>query len=422
MIEGERSTLWKRAVPMAANVDADRIRILVVADEEDDHLIIRDLLSKIGGQKFDLDWVDGYDAALAAFERNQYDIYLLYHHLGEHNGLRLLMQMNANGCKAPTILLAAQQDRELGVQAMKAGATDYLVKDQLDAALLERSIRYSIARYRVEDALREAKLQLEAANQTLEERVREHAEELDNANKQILKTREQLVRTTRLAGIGQLAGSVAHDLRNPLAAIRNAAYYLKRRLGSTELAQSSPRIGQFLQILEEEVDHLNEIISDLLAFARANAPSFSRVNPVEVIGSALSSLEVRDNIRIVKRFDPDRAEVLADGEQLYRVFMNLAVNAQDAMPEGGVLTILTQKVERSVEVAFSDTGTGINDVDMKKVFEPLFTTKPKGTGLGLAVCHQIVSQHRGTIDVASVCGEGTTFTITLPLSSDGIEE
>ena len=260
-------------------------------------------------------------------------------------------------------------------------------------------------RKRMEEELRQSKLQLEKANRSLEDRVRQRTKELEDAQ-------EQLVRTEKLAAVGQLAGSVAHDLRSPMGAIRNAVHYLKRRLVGSELAQSEPRIGQFMGIIDEEIQHSNQILTDLLSFARVATPSFFPTHLPEVITSALSSVEVPENIQIIKRFDPDLQEVVADGEQLYRVFMNLTMNAQDAMPNGGELTISTRKVVGFAEVVFSDTGMGISDEEMEKIFEPLFTTKSKGTGLGLAICQQIVSKHSGTISVMSEPDQGATFVVS----------
>jgi len=252
---------------------------------------------------------------------------------------------------------------------------------------------------------------VEVANRTLEDRVQERTRELEEAQ-------DQLVRSEKLAAIGQLAGGVAHDLRNPLGAINNAIYYLKKRLGATEIAESNPRIGQFLQIAAEEVEHSNAIISDLMSFARVGVPSLSLTILGDVVGNALSTMDIRDNVHIVKQLDSDLPEVMADGEQLYRVFINLANNAQDAMPDGGELTVSTLKVDGNAEIAFRDTGVGISPDNMKKIFEPLFTTKTKGTGLGLAVSQQIVAKHGGSIQATSSPGEGTTFTVQLPLDFD----
>ena len=253
---------------------------------------------------------------------------------------------------------------------------------------------------------------VEEANRTLEDRVQQRTQELQDAQ-------DQLVRSEKLAAIGQLAGGVAHDLRNPLGAIKNAVYYLKKRLSASDVAESNPRIGQFLQIADEEVEHSNAIISDLMSFARVGIPSLSATNLEEVVGNVLSTMEIRENVHVVKQFDPDLPEMMADPEQLYRVFINLANNAHDAMADGGQLTITAISVDGYAEVEFQDSGGGISEENIKKIFEPLFTTKTKGTGLGLATCQQIVAKHGGTIQVESTPGEGSTFTVRLPFDSNG---
>ncbi len=255
---------------------------------------------------------------------------------------------------------------------------------------------------------------VEEANRNLEERARERAQELERANQQLVEAQDQLVRTERLVAIGQLSGSVAHDLRNPLGAINNAIYYLRRRLNNSEAVRSNPRIGQFLQIIEDEVQHSNQIITDLMNFARAKAPSLSPTNLETVIEDTISTIALREDVRITRLFESDLPAVPADADQLLRVFMNLIVNAQDAMPDGGELTINANVVGNYVEVGFRDRGMGIPNEDMKKIFDPLFTTKTQGTGLGLAICQQIISKHGGTIDVSGGYGQGATFTVKLP--------
>ena len=276
-----------------------------------------------------------------------------------------------------------------------------------------------VADINIQRSRRRAISVVQEANQHLEERVRQRTQELEAANAQLLEAQDQMVRTGKLAAVGQLAGSVAHDLRNPLGAINNAVYYLKRRLLSTELAQANPRIGEFLGIVEGEVEHSNKIITDLLSFSRVSSPSLAPTDLAELVEGTISRLEFNDNVRVVKKLDPELPRVVADWEQLQRVFINLAYNAQDAMPEGGELIVALGREDGYAEIAFRDTGVGIPEEDMKKVFDPLFTTKSNGTGLGLSICQQIVSRQGGSIAAASVAGEGTTFTVRLPLDSDG---
>ena len=251
---------------------------------------------------------------------------------------------------------------------------------------------------------------VEGANRELETRVEQRTRELGEAQK-------QLVRGEKLAAIGQLAGSVAHDLRSPLGAITNAVYYLKRSLGADQMGQSNPRISQFLQVIDDQVHHSNKIIADLMAFGKTDAPAEAAIDLMEVLDSALSTIDIRDDVLVNRQPNPQLPDILADGDQLRRVFANLAGNAQDAMPEGGELTITAGVADGYALVTFKDTGTGIPDENLDKIFDPLFTTKIHGTGLGLAACQQIVSRHNGTIEVTSEPGKGATFTVRLPLNN-----
>ncbi len=254
----------------------------------------------------------------------------------------------------------------------------------------------------------------EEANLRLEHRVQQRTGELEQASKDLLETQGQLGRSEKLAAIGQLAGSVAHDLRNPLGAIKNAVYYLRGKLGSSEMAQSNPRIELFFNIVDQEILRSDSIITDLLTLGRADPPSFTPVDVAEAVDGALASVELRQTISVTKQFDPDLPKVQADEAHLHRVLTNLAGNAQDAMPEGGELDVRVRLVDGFVEVSVGDTGAGISDEDLKRVFDPLFTTKAKGTGLGLAICQQIVWSHGGSISVESTQGEGAALIVRLP--------
>ena len=256
-------------------------------------------------------------------------------------------------------------------------------------------------------ALKRVEQLLNQANATLEERVLERTDELEEAH-------ERLLRSEKLSAVGQLAGGLAHDLRNPLGGINLAAYYLQSWSKRNDVAQSNPRVGEFLGIIEKEVQHANQIISDLLEYARVKTVVLSPTRLPDLVESVLTPLAERENVRIVRQFDPSVPRVLADGEQLVRVFANLVGNGVEAMPEGGELHIGVRAVGDAAEVSFRDTGVGIAQADLKRVFDPLFTTKVKGTGLGLSVCQDIVTKHNGTLTVTSEPGQGTIFTVRLP--------
>ncbi|MBI2088433.1 MAG: hypothetical protein HYT78_06760 [Deltaproteobacteria bacterium] len=253
--------------------------------------------------------------------------------------------------------------------------------------------------------------QLESFNVRLEKQVEERTAELREAQ-------EKLIRTERLAAIGELSAGVAHELRNPLGAIKNATYYIKGKVDGSEVVKENPRVREFLGLMDEEVEACNRIITDLMDFARVNPPKVSPTKLDTVLENALSRLEVKKNVKVIKDFAPALPEVVVDSDQMRRAFANLIKNADEAMPEGGTLTISARPADGLGEVKIRDSGHGISEQDLAKIFDPLFTTKPRGIGMGLAIVKQIVERHKGALDVSSQPGKGTTFTVRLPLNRE----
>ncbi len=241
---------------------------------------------------------------------------------------------------------------------------------------------------------------------------REHLEELvEERTKELQDAQERLVRTEKLAVIGQLAGGVSHELRNPLGAIKNASYFLNMAIEQPEL-----EVKETLEILEKEVATSERIISSLLDFARPKPATLQNVHINEVIEESLCRVTVPENVEVVRHLDETLPIILADPGQLGQVFINIILNAIQAMPEGGQLVIKSEVPgPKWVDVSFTDTGVGIPKENMRKLFEPLFTTKAKGIGLGLAITKTMVEEHGGTIELQSIEGKGSTFTISLPV-------
>jgi len=236
--------------------------------------------------------------------------------------------------------------------------------------------------------------------------------------KELREAQEQLVRSEKLAAIGQLAGGVGHELRNPLAAIKNAVYYVKGKVAESELAQEKPRLMEFLNIMDEEINSSNKIISDLLGFSRVGKPSVSPTGIEKIIEDTLPRITIPENIELTKKLDGELPEVEIDPDQIQQVLANIITNAVQAMPEGGKLTIVAREKDKFVEVEVADTGCGIPQESVNKIFDPLFTTRAKGIGLGLAVCKSIIDRHEGNITVKSKVGKGTTISIKLSLESE----
>jgi len=223
---------------------------------------------------------------------------------------------------------------------------------------------------------------------------------------------EERLRLEKLASIGELATMVAHDLRNPLTSIRNASYYIKNACPARAKAECKTAI-EMLNIIEQETLFADTIINDLLDFAVKKPLQKERQNINKLIEGSLTESNIPKNIKVERNF-AKKATAIVDEKQLERVFLNLIKNALQVMPNGGKLTVTTTETKDHVEIAFSDTGIGIPEQNMNKIFQPLFSTKAKGIGMGLAICKRIVEQHGGTIDVGSKVGEGTTFVVKLP--------
>ena len=259
---------------------------------------------------------------------------------------------------------------------------------------------------RIGGAIRE--LELEHSLQGYYERLEE---EFEKKTKDLEQVQEKLIRSERLAAVGELASGVGHELRNPLNVIRNCAYLLNMSLTDKRDEEAL----NTLQVLDKQIDTANKIVTDLLDFTRIKPPSLIKVDLNNLINESLSWVTVPKNIAITANINGNPLQVKTDAEQISRVFTNIISNAIQAMSGKGELKIGTGMEDSLAWIHFTDTGCGIPEENLEKIFEPLFTTKPKGIGLGLAITKRLVEQNGGKIEVASQVGKGTTFTIKLPL-------
>ena len=223
------------------------------------------------------------------------------------------------------------------------------------------------------------------------------------------KTREELVRKTRLAAIGQVSASIAHDLRNPLGSLRNAAYYLKRHVPKDE-----PERVEFLEIIDKEVDAASRIISSLLALTRSSPVSRQTVDLRELVEDAFSRIADTDGVRCRVSTDPDPFQIQVSPNQFRQVFINLGLNSVQAMEGKGELVVEASRSASCDVIFVRDTGPGVRGDVREELFDPLVTTRVVGTGLGLTICRQIVEQHGGTIKLIDIERPGAAFEISLP--------
>lgn len=246
------------------------------------------------------------------------------------------------------------------------------------------------------------------------------AEELRQRHHELVQTelekaKEQLVRQTRLAAIGQVAASIAHDLRNPLGTIRNAQYYLKNRV-----PESCEKWGQYLSIIEDEVSIADQIINNLMHMSRAKRPVKRRVDLEEAARAALIRTEGAEQVELNCVFDRSPYVVEADPAHLGQVLTNLFTNSVHAMDGVGRITLEAQNTPGGYAIRIEDTGPGIPEAIRERVFEPLVTNKAKGTGLGLSICRQIIDLHGGWIEVGQG-DSGAVFQVLLPSGATTVQ-
>ncbi len=243
------------------------------------------------------------------------------------------------------------------------------------------------------------------------EEYSQHLEELVEQRTKLLKeAQEQLIKSERLAAIGQVAAMIGHDLRNPLTGISGATYYLKTKLGP----RVDEKIKEMLELIENDVEHSNKIIKDLMEYSKEIKLELTKTTLRSIIKETLFLVEIPDDVQL-RDLTQNEPKVKIDLEQMKRVFANLIKNAVDAMLNGGKLTIASRESDGNVEITFTDTGTGMTKEVMEKIWTPFFTTKAKGMGLGLPICRRIIEAHGGSISVESTFGKGTTFTVTIPI-------
>ena len=245
-------------------------------------------------------------------------------------------------------------------------------------------------------------------NKNLEKKVIERT-------KKLRETQDQLIQSEKLSVIGQLAAGVAHEIRNPLTTMSLAIQYLRKKCYDDFQKDK-------LELVQKNIDRINKIIQGLLTFSRPYSFSFTHENVNEIVERLkpiLKNLHPRSikDIKIIKKYDLKLPKAWVDSHHLEQVFLNLALNAIEAMKYSGELYISTNydPKQEKIKIRFKDTGCGIAEENLKKIFHPFFTTRKDGTGLGLSICQMIINEHKGNISAESRLGKETTFTILLPL-------
>ncbi len=268
----------------------------------------------------------------------------------------------------------------------------------------------SVRRLRVFANLASQAIERSRLNTWLQEKIAD----LDQALRELKESRDKLLRSEKLSAVGEVAAHVAHEIRNPLVCIGGFTRALLRDAATDERTRTR------LEIILDEVERLERYLRDTLTFIRPNVPEFQRIDPNQLVAETIQMLEPeidreRFEVRLQLLADPPRIEI--DPDQIRQVLLNIFRNAFEAMPDGGRLTISSRLDDSYFTLSVADTGVGIDQQTMEKLFTAFFTTKSTGSGLGLAISSQIINNHRGTIGLSSRPGEGTVFHITLPVDA-----
>ena len=269
--------------------------------------------------------------------------------------------------------------------------------------LAEAFVAMSGALHERRQELIRTQTELSQSNQILEKRVEERTQELKATSK-------ELVKAERLAAIGQMASIISHEIRNPLAVISNATRLIKMLVTSPD-----PKVSKQFGIIEVEIKQANSIISEVLGYARSRDLILSAIDLNSYLRELLLSYPFIPGITLKEELDPESVRIKVDAEEIKQAIRNIVSNAIEAMPNGGQLTVGTKVGHRVVCIYIADQGPGITEEVRHKMFAPFFTTKARGTGLGLAVVGKAISRHKGKLFIHSEPGKGTCFQIYLKI-------
>lgn len=409
--------------------EAER-RVLVVDDEEP----VRELFAEYLGERYPCATAaDGHEA-LALLSREPFALAVLDVYMPGMSGIELLRKIVSDFSDTAVVMVSGVDRTQRVLDAVRLGAFDYVLKP-VELDVLELTVERALERRALLRSARQYKVDLERRN----EELRESKEKLERAQAQI-------VHSEKMASLGQLAAGVAHELNNPagfiygnMEMLRECAAGLGRLLRFYESAGLAPADAERARSIRDEIDYehaledlgsiiadcqdgagrIRDVVQNLRTFSRLDEAEFKKVDIHEGLDATirlLSRYYTSDRVELRRDYG-DLPPVDCYAGQLNQVWMNLLVNAAQAVEGQGVVSVATRREGESAVVVVSDTGRGIAPGHLKRIFDPFFTTKPVGvgTGLGLSVTHSIVERHGGRIAVESRVGEGTTFTVTIPV-------
>jgi signal transduction histidine kinase len=398
-------------------------KVLLVEDDEDDFLLVRDLFDELPFGSYTLDRVATFDDAVRVAANCHHDVYLVDYRLGAHTGIELVQHALASGCKAPLIMLTGQHEREIDLLAMQAGAVDFLLKDGLDAASLERSMRYALAQKRFEDAICRA-------NQQLELRVHQRTAELNSLNEALhaeIAERKRAEQSLRDADRrkDEFLATLAHELRNPLAPLTAAIQLIAAE------PERLDQVRQLVGIMSQQLQQLVRLIDDLVDVSRIGSGKVRlRSEPLDLAEFVQAAIDQSRPLietaghELHVELSSAPLVICGDKVRLAQVVSNLLINAAKYTPPGGRIDLKACRDANDAVITVRDNGIGIPQEMQGRIFE-LFaqvdtsTTRTRGgLGIGLTIVRTLVEMHGGAVQATSAgSGQGSEFAVRLPLAS-----
>ena len=405
-----------------------QMKVLLVEDSPDDAALVQQVFKETDGTRFDLTHVPRLGDALQQLGRGSYDVVLLDLTLPDSHGIETVMKLSAQVPNVPVVVITGLNDEALGLDAVRNGAQDYLVKGEVDGKTMARVLRYARERKWSETQMRQAFDEMSRSRQELLRTM----SELNKAHVDLKVAHLELIEAAKTDLVGRLAGGIAHEVKSPLATLMIGVDYLLNHV-----AGDDEHVRQILQNMNDAIKRADTIVSGLQQFAQ---PSDLEVKAENISAIAEQSLALvkhelgTHRITVDTEWTRDLPSLWLDPNKIEQVLVNVFMNAIEAMPQQGTLTVRTFAKQLDTEdvdalpkdkgpqflvgqtvvvVQIDDTGSGIPEENLAKVFEPFFTTKPSGraTGLGLTVARKIVELHGGRITVRNRDEGGTSVTI-----------
>jgi len=363
--------------------------VLLIEDDEEDYILLKKVLSKVLYARYTVIWEQGFAEGLAHLQREDHDLCLVDYRLGVNSGIDLLKEARQRGYPRPIIVLTGASGEDIDIQALQAGADDYITKEMLQGDLLHRLIRYAIERRKAE-----------------QERER--------------LVREQIVRDEREARRNEFTSMVVHELKTPLSSLKGYSQLLGKRCERAEDMQGM----QLAARMDQQVKRLTGLIDDLLDINRMEGDKLQlRENAFafdELVEEVVADLQLVTEQHRIVREGLTAATICGDRERLNQVLTNLLTNAIKYAPTSETILVKLCADTQSVTVCVQDFGPGIPKEFQSRIFEPFYRVEqsrqasPQGLGLGLAIVADLIERHHGRLWVESEEGKGATFCFTLP--------